>query len=817
MSTIPTQNPVPSEAASDLKYNAGKIDEFVTSMKNKYIDRFGQEHFTIEGLRWVAQQAISQFGYITLDSFQKGAEITLPNQVLRDETTGEYYRWDGTFPKSVPVDSTPENSGGIGIGKWLSVGDSSLRSDIMNGRYKYDDSESIYHIPGIDFDVKVDNRDVCYSFNKRIHIPRGVTLRVNLLPNDDVRKFVGDGKLIVKNQYYNFDMIFDISLSTNGNKKTIKSEMYKSIRGLAKCTIGIVGDSISDGAWGKQDWHSPALDSNGNLVAPTSYNHSINGGSHSWVSHWCFLCNEIAKRFTEDSLFETYNISVSGKGLSNDWGYNNFDIGFFGNEEYEKKAPKICILAMGWNDVSLPVEEYKDKIDKFIRKAWGYGCAVAVVSVNNNDKKRLAFEIATKKEVSKYLNVEYFSLGNTLFDYANENSTSRRYYVKRDGDFDSTHPQELGHMSMGASMFMQTIGADFVKKVSSGDFIGVSTADSLWSAIGFPSKKRYDINTTKVAGNSELDYFGYLSKLLIDNENVTLTTFVWCDEESTSISMIEPFTTQDSTSINNNISILNPPGNPLLEYGSYAERNKEINNYRNILSGKIASSYLGKSKTLSTYCGKLKKGLNMIKVIYDGAPSEVYIPMLKFGNYVNDGINIKPTRISVPPSSTPKIIHSTSLKNDDQISKMLFNGTQFSEMPDHFLMSGNLMGKLSLHNGINKNNFILMNFNPKRSTGTIIGVSDDGRICHSIYNKGMPEEWEYVTESNYEGIPFDIWQYHSSPNGGYSYVIITKDMAINKNIGITKLATSGYIGVINASTVSKTIQLEYTAFPTFVA
>ncbi|MEX5879540.1 hypothetical protein AB6G95_07235 [Proteus vulgaris] len=130
MSTTPTQNPVPSEAAKDLKFNSGKIDEFVTSMKNKYIDRFGKEHFTIEGLRWIAQQAISQFGYITLDSFQKGVEITLPNQVLRDEVTGEYYRWDGALPKIVPVDSTPESSGGIGVNAWMSIGDASLRSEI---------------------------------------------------------------------------------------------------------------------------------------------------------------------------------------------------------------------------------------------------------------------------------------------------------------------------------------------------------------------------------------------------------------------------------------------------------------------------------------------------------------------------------------------------------------------------------------------------------------------------------------------------------------------------------------------------------------
>ncbi|MGJ7631131.1 glycosyl hydrolase family 28-related protein, partial [Citrobacter freundii] len=130
MSTTPTNLPVPSEKPQDLKFNAWKIDEFVTSMAQQYIDRFGKAHYTIEGLRWVAQQAISAFGYITLDSFEDGNTLTLPNQVLRLEATGEYYRWDGAFPKVVPTGSTPENSGGIGVGKWLSVGDASLRSNL---------------------------------------------------------------------------------------------------------------------------------------------------------------------------------------------------------------------------------------------------------------------------------------------------------------------------------------------------------------------------------------------------------------------------------------------------------------------------------------------------------------------------------------------------------------------------------------------------------------------------------------------------------------------------------------------------------------
>ena len=128
MATQPTNLPVPSESPRDLKFNAGKIDEFVTSLALQYIDRFGNPHYTIEGLRWLAQQAIAQFGWILIDSFQDGADITIPNQALRDEDTGEYYRWDGTLPKHVDAGSTPATSGGVGVGAWVGIGDASLRA-----------------------------------------------------------------------------------------------------------------------------------------------------------------------------------------------------------------------------------------------------------------------------------------------------------------------------------------------------------------------------------------------------------------------------------------------------------------------------------------------------------------------------------------------------------------------------------------------------------------------------------------------------------------------------------------------------------------
>ncbi|CNJ00721.1 Uncharacterised protein [Yersinia frederiksenii] len=121
MATTPTQLPVPSESPRDLKFNAGKIDEFVTSMQREYEDRFGNKHYTIEGLRWIAQQAIAKFGYINVDSFEDGATLTLPNEILRWESNGEYYRWDGVLPKVVASGSSPETTGGIGVGAWLLI------------------------------------------------------------------------------------------------------------------------------------------------------------------------------------------------------------------------------------------------------------------------------------------------------------------------------------------------------------------------------------------------------------------------------------------------------------------------------------------------------------------------------------------------------------------------------------------------------------------------------------------------------------------------------------------------------------------------
>lgn len=142
MATTPTNLPVPSESPRDLKFNAGKIDEFVTSLALQYIDRFGNAHYTIEGLKQLVLQQIYNLGFNTVGTFQDGGTVAGPGDILQDETNDVWYRWDdlSSLPKVVPVGSTPGSTGGIGEGKWLAVDISDvLRKQISDpdGATKY--------------------------------------------------------------------------------------------------------------------------------------------------------------------------------------------------------------------------------------------------------------------------------------------------------------------------------------------------------------------------------------------------------------------------------------------------------------------------------------------------------------------------------------------------------------------------------------------------------------------------------------------------------------------------------------------------------
>lgn len=136
MTTYNTGNPLGSAAAKDLCDNSQNFDHLSNDRENEtWPDRFGVPRLTWYGMEKMNESAIAGYGWILTDSFQDGATLTEPNQALRwklPDGNGEYYRWDGDFPKSVPTGSTPDTTGGVGSGAWLSVGDAILRTNLAD-------------------------------------------------------------------------------------------------------------------------------------------------------------------------------------------------------------------------------------------------------------------------------------------------------------------------------------------------------------------------------------------------------------------------------------------------------------------------------------------------------------------------------------------------------------------------------------------------------------------------------------------------------------------------------------------------------------
>lgn len=134
MTTYNTGNPLGSSAAKDLYDNAQNFDHLSNDQSNElWPDRFGNPRLTWHGMEIRYQEKLASMGWTLIDSFQDGANLTRVDEALRwklPDGDGEYYRWDGAFPKTVPAGSTPESTGGIGLGAWVSVGDASLRSQL---------------------------------------------------------------------------------------------------------------------------------------------------------------------------------------------------------------------------------------------------------------------------------------------------------------------------------------------------------------------------------------------------------------------------------------------------------------------------------------------------------------------------------------------------------------------------------------------------------------------------------------------------------------------------------------------------------------
>ncbi|EPC3780514.1 tail fiber/spike domain-containing protein [Citrobacter farmeri] len=134
MTTYNTGNPLGSAAAKDLYDNAQNFDHLSDDRVNEiWPDRFGVPRLTWHGMEQRYKTALANLGLNPVGTFQGGSVINSAGDIIQDESTGVWYRWDdlSTLPKMVPAGSTPDSTGGIGDGKWVVVDVSDvLRKDL---------------------------------------------------------------------------------------------------------------------------------------------------------------------------------------------------------------------------------------------------------------------------------------------------------------------------------------------------------------------------------------------------------------------------------------------------------------------------------------------------------------------------------------------------------------------------------------------------------------------------------------------------------------------------------------------------------------
>ena len=84
-----------------------------------------------EGTVDLGELAATREEYVTLPgSFATGVTVNAKNELV--VFTDGKYRWDGVLPKTVNAGSTPESTGGVVSGAWVSVGGASLRGQLSS-------------------------------------------------------------------------------------------------------------------------------------------------------------------------------------------------------------------------------------------------------------------------------------------------------------------------------------------------------------------------------------------------------------------------------------------------------------------------------------------------------------------------------------------------------------------------------------------------------------------------------------------------------------------------------------------------------------
>ncbi|EPL6453027.1 hypothetical protein N0G65_000128 [Providencia rettgeri] len=458
--------------------------------------------------------------------------------------------------------------------------------------------------------LSVDNRNVIYAANSNIYIPKDLSVRCNLHPDDDVTIFKGEGKILTRDPWGN-EHVFDVGMANKGTLLTAQGLISQYCRSGDDCSVGIIGDSITDGAW-TTSWSPNPINAAGNLSS-TNYNHNLNGGNQSWFRVFTDNLNTISGT----TAIKAYNCASSGKKLFDGWGYRNFDYGFFQNKAYGNKAPKVLFVAMGVNDNGdiwkTGYDEYFIRFEQIIRKAWGYGSAICFVSLNSNNVNWALLEGVVKQRLEReFLKVEYIDLSKTVLDmYTDGQSYSVADVAKRpNGVLDITHFSTIGHRYVGAQAAVNVLDSQVIQARENLNVI--PSVNTVVTIKGYPSNNLYQVTLEALTGSDYLSRLGAWGAATVSNENVTVRYYINVRDNDIDLSIFEPLNPTYTTSGRGNTFRCYLNSDSTAAY----------------ITGKLASNGKTSNTKLVTRAGKLKKGLNIIDVIYDGSPSKVYPPAL---------------------------------------------------------------------------------------------------------------------------------------------------------------------------------------------
>lgn len=171
------------------------------------------------------------------------------------ESNGEYYKWTGNLPKTVPAGSTPETTGGIGPGAWLSIGDSLLHSMLASSTGSQLIGTNHRGNMQLDLDA-IDRRPDGYGNSIAAVLANGKDVEINkdisqssqaIMQGDQVYNGVG-GRLTITEQTSS-GIMADARSSTNKDFVRISSaKLYGSVVDIdaSAAAVGAYGVFLRD-------------------------------------------------------------------------------------------------------------------------------------------------------------------------------------------------------------------------------------------------------------------------------------------------------------------------------------------------------------------------------------------------------------------------------------------------------------------------------------------------------------------------------------------------------------------------------------------